>query len=71
MKIRPFEISDIDQVAILLDEYRMFYKKESDVEACKHFIEARYNHNESIIFVVKENDMGYLDLCNYTLYFQL
>ncbi|RAI82927.1 GNAT family N-acetyltransferase [Macrococcoides goetzii] len=64
MKIRPFDISDLGQVAVLLDEYRMFYKKDSDVKACKHFIEARYNHNESIIFVAEENDIvfGFVQL---------
>ncbi|WP_244994934.1 GNAT family N-acetyltransferase [Macrococcoides bohemicum] len=43
---------------------RMFYKKDSDVEACKYFIDARYNHNESIIFVAEENDMvfGFVQL---------
>ncbi|MGK0554659.1 N-acetyltransferase family protein [Macrococcus capreoli] len=64
MKIKSFEISDINQVAILLDVYRIFYKKDSDDEACKQFIEARYNHNQSIIFVAEENDIifGFVQL---------
>ncbi|WP_414052739.1 GNAT family N-acetyltransferase [Macrococcus animalis] len=64
MKIRLFMISDLNQVAILLDEYRMFYKKESNLEACKQFIEERYHNDESIIFVAEENDevFGFVQL---------
>lgn len=64
MKIRAFLLSDLNQVAVLLDEYRMFYKKDSDVEACKQFIEERYNNKESIIFLAEENEkvFGFVQL---------
>lgn len=38
----------------LFDKYRVFYERESDIDAAKKFIQARLSNNESIIFVALE-----------------
>ncbi len=35
----------------LFDKYRVFYKKESDIELAKKFVHDRLDNNESVIFV--------------------
>lgn len=57
MKVREAVLSDVDDVAVLFDQYRGFYKKGSDLALAKYFIEERIGKKESIIFVA-ENDNG-------------
>jgi len=40
----------------LFDQYRIFYKQQSDIERAKAFIQARLDNCESIIFVALSND---------------
>lgn len=49
--IRKAKIDDLKQLAQLFDQYRVFYKKESDVEGAELFLHERMNKNESEIFV--------------------
>ncbi len=49
------KISDVKEVAKLFDQYRVFYKQESNTEAAEAFITERIEKNESVIFVVEEN----------------
>ncbi len=55
-KIRKVEIGDLDQVAVLFDEYRMFYGKETDLHAAKQFLSDRIVNNDSELFVAVVND---------------
>lgn len=48
-------IHDVPQLAILFDQYRVFYGQASDVEGAKQFLLDRFNHAESVILVAKEN----------------
>lgn len=64
-----FNIIQIDQsqselVIGLFDQYRVFYKKESDPVLAKKFIQARLNNRESIIFVAldKTKPVGFTQL---------
>jgi GNAT superfamily N-acetyltransferase len=54
MKIRKAQNSDIDQLALLFDAYRVFYEKSSDINGAKKFLSDRITANESEI-VVAEN----------------
>jgi GNAT superfamily N-acetyltransferase len=54
MKIRKAQNSDIDQLALLFDAYRVFYEKPSDINGAKKFLSDRITANESEI-VVAEN----------------
>lgn len=52
MITRKATIEDIDAVAVLFDQYRIFYKQSSDITAAKKFLTERMQQNESVIFVV-------------------
>lgn len=49
-------IDNLNDLIDLFDQYRIFYKKESDREGAKHFLSARILHNESVIFVYYDNN---------------
>ncbi|MCE9551072.1 MAG: GNAT family N-acetyltransferase [Betaproteobacteria bacterium] len=49
--VRQAVLSDIEALAPLLDSYRQFYGRASDVSAATNFLLARFNHGESVIFV--------------------
>lgn len=53
MKIREARLEDIDQLSNLFDGYRVFYRKESDVESAKAFLTERLKHTDSEIFVAE------------------
>ena len=47
-------ISDVDELAVLLDEYRQFYQQKSDVGAAKAFLTERLQLEESFLFFAKK-----------------
>jgi ribosomal protein S18 acetylase RimI-like enzyme len=47
-------IDDLEQLASLFNEYRIFYKQGSDVEKARAFLFDRIENRESVIFVVKD-----------------
>ncbi|MGE0632155.1 MAG: GNAT family N-acetyltransferase [Pseudobdellovibrionaceae bacterium] len=49
--IKKAEYSDLEPVAFLFDQYRQFYKQESNFSAAKNFIAERLRNGDSIIFV--------------------
>ena len=55
MEIIEASIKDIEQVAVLFNEYRMFYEQKSDIESAKIFLEERITKGESVIFIAIEN----------------
>ena len=64
MIIRRAKRKDIDQLSVLLDKYRVFYKQQSDVGAAKSFLKKRMKRKESVIFVAEErkNLVGFTQL---------
>lgn len=56
--------SQSDLVIELFDQYRVFYKKDSDLALAKKFIQARLDNRESIIFVAldKTKPVGFTQL---------
>ena len=56
MDIIEASIKDVEQVAVLFNEYRMFYAQKSDIESAKVFLEERITRSESVIFIAIEND---------------
>lgn len=67
-KIIKAGFEHVPQIAVLLDEYRVFYGQNSDVEAATKFLEARISKNDSIIFLAIKNEkpVGFTQL--YTSY---
>lgn len=51
MNIRKAELSDLRSLAELFDQYRIFYKKESDLVGVETFLKERIEKNESEIFI--------------------
>lgn len=51
MNIRKAELGDLRSLAELFDQYRVFYKKESDLVGAQSFLKDRIEKNESEIFV--------------------
>lgn len=52
--IRQSVLSDLDGLAPLFDSYRRFYGQPSDLSAATAFLSARFNHNESVLFIAHE-----------------
>ncbi|WP_301107380.1 GNAT family N-acetyltransferase [Sporosarcina sp.] len=48
-------IEDLEGVSNLFNSYRIFYKQPSDVEGAKKYIKERLENEESVLFVVKNN----------------
>ena len=57
MEIRKATINDLEQLSKLFDAYRVFYKKESDIDAAKIFLEDRLKNKDSELFVAVTNDL--------------
>jgi ribosomal protein S18 acetylase RimI-like enzyme len=49
--IRKAEEQDVNELSILFNLYRVFYKKNSDVESAKKFLAERILKKESVIFI--------------------
>jgi GNAT superfamily N-acetyltransferase len=53
--IRKAHIGDLNQLGKLFDNYRIFYRKQSDINAAAIFLTARIENGDSVIFVDEEN----------------
>ena len=49
-------MGEIEQVAVLFDQYRQFYKQEADINLAKNYILNRVSTETSTIFLAKVND---------------
>jgi len=49
--IRKAALQDLDELTILFEYYRNFYKQSGDLEAAQKFLKERLVHNESVIFL--------------------
>lgn len=64
MIVRKVEASDIEQLIILMTEFRMFYNQEPYQDELRTFIRNRINNKDSEIFVAVIDDklVGYTQL---------
>jgi GNAT superfamily N-acetyltransferase len=46
-------LADIDDLATLFDAYRVFYKKDSDIEGAHQFLLDRIRQNESVVYLCR------------------
>jgi len=51
MTIRNANLKDVDQLAELFNDYRIFYRKEADIPGAKKFLSQRLNSKDSEIYV--------------------
>jgi GNAT superfamily N-acetyltransferase len=56
MIVRRARKKDIEQLSILFDKYRIFYKQKSDVGTARSFLKKRMKRKESVIFVAEERN---------------
>lgn len=54
IKIRTATINDIEQLTDLFEGYRKFYRREADRDGASAFLRARFENNDSYIFVAEE-----------------
>ena len=64
IQIHPLRDSDFDKVAELFDQYRQFYKQQSDKEAAKVFLDNRLKNKEIMIFTahLDTNIVGFTNI---------
>lgn len=62
--VRQAVFADLDRLAVLFDQYRQFQGQDSDVAAARDFLEARFDHGESIVFIAEDGDaaLGFAQL---------
>ena len=56
MQIRKATLADIVQTAKLFDQYRVWYKKESNLSGAIDFLTSRLQNKESVIFISEHDD---------------
>jgi GNAT superfamily N-acetyltransferase len=49
--VRQAALSDLEELAVLFDQYRQFQGQASDPPAARAFLQARFDHGESVVFV--------------------
>jgi len=58
IKIRRAKIKDLETLAALFDAYRVWYRKDSDLNQAKSFLSDRLMKEESVIFLaIADNEM--------------
>ncbi len=53
--IRQATVRDLEQLVPLFDSYRQFYGRASDLRAAREFLLARFNNDESTVFIAHED----------------
>ena len=56
MSIFRISLGELDEVAQLFDQYRVFYQAASDIKGAQDFLRARLQKEESVIFAAREGD---------------
>ncbi|KAM3105787.1 N-acetyltransferase family protein [Phormidesmis sp. 146-33] len=56
MKVFQARLEHLEEVSKLFDNYRVFYKSSSNLEAAREFLQERLQKGDSTIFVVSDDD---------------
>lgn len=51
MIVRRANLEDLNQLAVLFDEYRQFYGSSSNIQLSFDFLKQRFSNQESVIFI--------------------
>lgn len=64
MEISVVCAEELGELVTLFDEYRIFYKQPSDIDAARKFLEQRLHNKESVLLAARENDniVGFIQL---------
>jgi GNAT superfamily N-acetyltransferase len=52
--VRRASLEDVPNLAILFDQYRVFYRKESDISGAISFLSDRLSREESVVFTCEK-----------------
>lgn len=55
VEIKQASMGDLEDLAEIFDLYRIFYGQDSDVEGAALFLIERFEHQESIVFIARDN----------------
>jgi ribosomal protein S18 acetylase RimI-like enzyme len=56
MQIERATATDVDDLCVLFNDYRIFYEKDTDIEGARGFLNERISNQESVIFLSREED---------------
>ncbi|WP_410768632.1 GNAT family N-acetyltransferase [Fontibacillus sp. BL9] len=56
--ISQASIKDLDDTAVLFNDYRVFYGKPSDLDGARAFLHSLMEHRESVVFLARDNESG-------------
>lgn len=64
MNYRKANLNDLDSLAILFDQYRVFYKKQADLPAARAFLKERLTKGDSNVYVAESDNelLGFVQL---------
>jgi ribosomal protein S18 acetylase RimI-like enzyme len=54
VRVRQALLTDLDALVELFDQYRQFQGKTSDLPAARAFLQARFDHGESVVFIADD-----------------
>ncbi len=57
ISVRQAAVSDLEELSVLFNLYRVFQGKESDIAAAHSFLKARFEHGESVVFIAHEGSV--------------
>lgn len=57
MIVRRATFEDLNQLAILFDEYRQFYGSSPNIKESFHFLNQRFKNKQSVIFIHAKDDV--------------
>ena len=60
MNIIRADKTHLEDVAALFNLYAIFYGRDSDLDACRRFVEARMVNEEAVIFLVRDHEANAL-----------
>jgi GNAT superfamily N-acetyltransferase len=52
--VRQAAFSDVEELALLFDQYRQFQGQSSNLQAARSFLSERFNHRESVLFIAHD-----------------
>ena len=58
MEIIEASLSNVEELSVMFDQYRQFYRQESNMNGARRFLAERIVKNESVIFISKDLDLA-------------
>jgi GNAT superfamily N-acetyltransferase len=56
MEVVLADVKELEEVSKLFDRYRIFYHQSSDLDAARSFLQDRFQHGESKIFIARADN---------------